>query len=43
MAFHIIPGLWLDGWGYILSETVVVTETGRRSLVEFPRELFVKT
>jgi ectoine hydrolase len=43
MAFHVIPALWLDDWGYILSETVVVTETGCRSLVEFPRKLFVKT
>jgi Xaa-Pro dipeptidase len=41
-TLHIILGMWMAGWGYELSETVLVTERGRECLTEFPRELFVK-
>ncbi len=42
MTFHVIPAMWFDDWGFILSETVLVTETGSESLNDFPRQLFVK-
>lgn len=42
MAFHMIPGMWMDGWGFEASETFVVTESGAECLCSFPRELTVK-
>ena len=42
MAFHMIVGMWMDGWGYELSETFHVTATGAECLSAFPRELTVK-
>ena len=28
MAFHVILGIWMDGWGYEISEPVLVTDRG---------------
>ena len=42
MAFHMILGMWMDGWGYELSETFLVTESGADCLASFPRGLVVK-
>lgn len=42
MAFHVIVGLWMDGWGYELSEPVVVTNTGAERLTDLPQDLTVK-
>jgi ectoine hydrolase len=42
MAFHMILGMWMDGWGFEASETFVVTESGAECLASFPRELVVK-
>lgn len=42
MTFHLILGMWMDGWGLELSETVVVTEAGTECLCSVSRELFVK-
>jgi ectoine hydrolase len=42
MAFHMILGMWMDGWGFELSETFVVTDSGADCLSSFPRELAVK-
>ena len=40
MTFHMPPALRVDGiWGFGLSETVAVTETGCEVLTNFPREL----
>ncbi len=41
MAFHVILGIWMDGWGYEASEPVVVTDTGVEQLVDLPRELTI--
>lgn len=41
MAFHVILGMWMDGWGYELSEPVVVTDTGVERLTDLPHELTV--
>ncbi|MBM3584383.1 MAG: M24 family metallopeptidase [Alphaproteobacteria bacterium] len=41
-VLHIILGMWMDGWGYELSETVLVTAQGAQCLTDFPRDLFVK-
>jgi len=44
MAFHVILGMWMDGWGYELSEPVLVGDdgTGVERLAPLPQELFVK-
>jgi hypothetical protein len=42
MTFHMILGIWMEGWGYELSETFVVTDSGAECLAEFPRDMVVK-
>ncbi len=41
MALHIIPGIWTDGFGYEMSEPVVVTDTGVERLTDLPQELTI--
>jgi ectoine hydrolase len=41
MALHVILGMWMDGWGYELSEPVVVTATGVERLTDLPHELTI--
>lgn len=41
MAFHVILGMWMDGWGYELSEPVVVGERCAERLTHLPQELTV--
>jgi ectoine hydrolase len=42
MAFHMIPGIWLDDFGVEISEAFRVTENGCETLANFPRKLFVQ-
>jgi len=43
MCFHMILGMWMDNWGYELSETFRVTQAGPPEvLTDFPRALAVK-
>ncbi|MDR7544110.1 MAG: M24 family metallopeptidase [Armatimonadota bacterium] len=42
MTFHIIAGMWMDTWGFEISESVVVTRTGYELLTHYPRELLIK-
>jgi ectoine utilization protein EutD len=42
MSFHMIVGMWMDGWGFEVSETFVVGTSGAETLSSFPRELAVK-
>ncbi len=39
---HIILGMWMDGWGMELSETIHVQEGGAQCLTQFPRNVHVK-
>ena len=39
---HSILGMWMDGWGIEVSETILVTERGSETLTDFPRAIFVK-
>ena len=45
MAFHVILGMWMEGWGYELSEPVLVGQDGQgvERLAPLPQELVVKT
>ena len=40
---HSILGMWMEGWGIEVSETILVTETGCETLTKFPREIHVKS
>jgi ectoine hydrolase len=42
MTFHMILGMWMDDWGYELSETFRVTDGGAECFCSFPRGLTVK-
>jgi Xaa-Pro dipeptidase len=36
---HSILGMWMEGWGIEVSETILVTERGCETLTAFPREV----
>jgi ectoine hydrolase len=43
MTFHMIIGLWMDDWGFEVSETFRVTEDGAPEVFSHvPRQVFVK-
>lgn len=42
MTFHLIPGIWLDDYGFEASESFRVTETGCETFASIPRELYIK-
>lgn len=39
---HCILGMWMDGWGMEVSETILVTDKGCECLTQFPREVCMK-
>jgi len=39
-TIHIILGMWMDGWGMEVSETIHVREKDAVCLTDFPREVF---
>jgi Xaa-Pro dipeptidase len=42
MTFHLLLAMWMEGWGYEISEPIRITETGCESFANFPRKLFIK-
>lgn len=40
-TYHLMLGMWFDDWGYVLSETFRVSNSGGESFAKLPRELFV--
>jgi Xaa-Pro dipeptidase len=42
MTFHLIPGIWLDQYGFEASESFRVTENGCKTFASLPRQLFIK-
>ena len=42
MTFHFMTGLWMDGWGFEITESIVIGEKGPHCLADVPRKLFVK-
>ena len=42
MTFHLMPGVWMDGWGLEISEPFHVTESGARPFANVTRDLIVK-
>jgi Xaa-Pro dipeptidase len=41
-VIHAILGMWMEGWGVVLSETVHLTPAGAETLTVFPRRLVTK-
>jgi len=41
MTFHFMTGLWMDGWGFEITESIVIGNGAPECLAEFPREMFV--
>ncbi|MGR6092311.1 M24 family metallopeptidase [Brevibacterium sp. CSND-B09] len=39
MTFHLIGGMWMNGYGIELSEPVLITDTGCEPFTHFPREI----
>ena len=43
MTFHVMIGMWLEGRGYSISESVLVTDAGAESLTSVERGLLIKS
>jgi len=43
MTFHFMTGLWMEDWGFEITESIVIGDAGAECLAEVPRKLFVKT
>jgi Xaa-Pro aminopeptidase len=41
-TLHCILGMWMDGWGLEISETILVTRSGAECLTSFPRAVYCK-
>ncbi|MGO2004008.1 M24 family metallopeptidase [Arthrobacter rhombi] len=39
MTFHLMCGMWMDGYGYEVSEAIRVTDSGVETFTSFPRGL----
>ncbi len=42
MTFHFMTGLWMSDWGFEITESIVIGETGPECLAFMPRKLFVR-
>lgn len=43
MTFHFMTGLWMEDWGFEITESIVITEDGApECLANVPRKLMVK-
>jgi ectoine hydrolase len=43
MTFHFMPGLWMDGWGMAITESILIRESGAAEpFCDRPRALWVK-
>lgn len=42
MTFHLMPGIWMDDFGFECSEAIRITENGCETFANFPRKLFIK-
>jgi len=43
MTFHFMTGLWMDNWGFEITESIVITEGAAECLASVPRHLLIKT
>ena len=43
MTFHFMTGLWMEGWGYETTESIVITEREPELFCNIPRRMLVKS
>ncbi len=43
MTFHFMTGLWMEDWGFEITESIVIGEKGPEILADVPRKLMVKS
>jgi ectoine hydrolase len=41
MTIHFMPGLHFGNWGFQITESILITETGHERLASVPREILV--
>lgn len=42
MTFHFMTGLWMESWGFEITESIIIKESGPECLANVPRKMFVK-
>lgn len=42
MTFHFMTGLWMEDWGFEITESIIIGDKGPECLADVPRKLFVK-
>ncbi|MEP2028071.1 MAG: ectoine hydrolase DoeA [Paracoccaceae bacterium] len=42
MTMHFMTGLWMEDWGFEITESIRITETGHECLADVPRKMVVK-
>lgn len=42
MTMHFMTGLWMEDWGFEITESIRITKTGHECLSDVPRKMFVK-
>lgn len=42
MTFHFMTGLWMDDWGFEITESIRITKSGPECLADVPRKMVVK-
>jgi ectoine hydrolase len=42
MTFHFMTGLWMEDWGFEITESIVITDGAPECLADVPRQLLVK-
>ena len=42
MTFHFMTGLWMDDWGFEITESIRIGDTGPECLANVPRKMVVK-
>ena len=42
MTFHFMTGLWMDDWGFEITESIIIGEHGPECLANVPRKLLIK-
>ena len=42
MTFHFMTGLWMEDWGFEITESIAITDGAPELLADVPRRLFVK-
>ncbi|WP_299849252.1 ectoine hydrolase DoeA [uncultured Roseovarius sp.] len=42
MTLHFMTGLWMEDWGFEITESIRITQTGHECLANVPRKMLVK-